>query len=266
MQRLRSFTWCASVICLGSVTAAYGDGVTLINSAVVQTHVYNDVPSATPFTFNNYTSSGGGFILLGESGVSAPSGFADRDVWHFSGDGSTPFAIGPKAYFSASMQVTLTGNPASPRKEAGWLFSTANDGDIQFIVNSDAGEVVQFGGISFYSFSGNNIVPKYQNGTQITLGIKYFVDPNNGDNALQFSANNNLSPIFDFTASVGSGALDPGISTLGGYLQLVNDPSNPANGGNALFSNISIVPAPEPSVVAFVGAGLLSLVLIRRRR
>lgn len=268
MTRLRSITCFASLVCLGAANAAFGDGVTLINSAVVTTHVFNDVPSATPFVFNNYTSSGGGFILLGENGVSAPSGFADRDVWRFSADGSTPFVISPKYYFSASMQVTLTGSPTSPRKEAGWLFSTGSNGDIQFIVDSDAQEVVQFGGISFYSFTGNNIVPPYQNGTQITLGMKYFVDPNTGANAMQFSVNaTNMSPIFDFGPSVGSGASDIGTgSLLGGYFQIQNDPNNLSNGGNVLFSDISIVPAPEPAVAALIGAGLLSLVLIRRRR
>lgn len=264
MQRFKSFTWCASVLCLGAVNAAHADGVSVINSDVVSIHEFHDIPTATPFVFNNYSS----FVLFSETGVSTNNSnlFADRDVWRFSADGSTPFQIGPKDYFSATMTLSLTGNPATPRKEAGWLYSTANAGDIQFIVDTDQHEVVQFGGISFYSFSGQGLVPPYQSGASVTLGIKYFVDPGTGANALQFSANNVQSPIFDFGPGIGAGETDPGLGTLGGYFQIVNDPTNPSNGGDALFSNISIVPAPEPSVVAFVGAGLLSLVLIRRRR
>jgi hypothetical protein len=158
----------------------------------------------------------------------------------------------------------LTGNPITPRKEAGFLFSTANEGDIQFIVNTDGHEVVQFGGISFYSFSGNNIV-SYNSGDTIRLGLNYFLD-GNGKNALQFFANGNASPVFEMGPSVGSGALDIGNgSTLGGYFQIANDPANPNNAGTALFQNISIESVPEPSSFVLLSAGILPLLLRRRR-
>jgi hypothetical protein len=253
----------ATLIGMASVTAAYADGVTAINSAVVTTHAFNDVPTSTPIVFNSYPS----FILTAEENVSAPTGFANRDTWQFSANGTTPFQIGPKDYFLASMTLTLTGTPITPRKEAGWLFSTGSNGDIQFILDTDGHEVVQFGGISFYSFTGSSVIPPYQSGQAITLGIKYFQDPSTGANALQFFANTNASPIFDFTPSVGSGALDIGEgSTLGGYFQIVNDPTNPSNSGSALFNQISIVPAPEPTEIALLGAGVLSSLIIFRRR
>jgi hypothetical protein len=96
--------------------------------------------------------------------------------------------------------------------------------------------------------------------------MRYFKD-GNGDNALQFFANGNASPVFDFTSSVGSGALDIGNgSTLGGYFQIINDPSNPSNGGSAVFRNIII--APEPSTLTFLGLGIVTLggMAMRRRR
>jgi hypothetical protein len=172
-------------------------------------------------------------------------------------------------YFDASMTLQLTGSPITPRKEAGFLFSTANDGDIQFIVNTDGHEVVQFGGISFYSF--NNSTPPvggygmtYNSGDLITLGLNYFLD-GNGKNALQFFANGNASPVFEFGPSVGSGALDIGNgSTLGGYFQIVNDPANPSNSGSAVFQNITIT-VPEPSSLVLLSAGVLPLLLRRRR-
>jgi len=244
---------CTVIIGFAATSGAY----TPPNSAVVTTHVFNDVPSAVPFVANVYPS----FIFLAENGVSAPTGFANRDVWQFSGDGTTPFLFQNGEYFGAGFTLTLSGNPITPRKEAGFLFSTVNDGDIQFVVNTDGHEVVQFGGISFYSFTANGF-PAYNSGQPITLAMQYFKD-SNGKNALQFFANGTPSPVFEFGPTVGSGALDIGNgSTLGAYFQIQNDPTNPANGGNALFYNITFI--PEPSTLVLFGLGGLALMLRRR--
>jgi len=162
------------------------------------------------------------------------------------------------------MNLTLTGNPITPRKEAGFLFSTAYNGDIQFFVNTDGHEVVQTGGISFYSFNVNNGIT-YNSGNTINLGMSYFLD-GNGKNALRFWANGVASPVFEFGPTVGSGGLDIGNgSQLGGYFQIQNAPSDPSNGGDALFSGISMSVIPEPSVFALLGLGMLALVFRRRR-
>ena len=222
--------------------------------------VYNDVPGATFTGVNTYPSQ----ISLSEQGVSKTIGFANRDVWQFSNNGGgSAYQFQNGDYFQASFDLTLTGNPITPRKEAGFLFSTANDGDIQFIVDTDGHEVVQFGGISFYSFNATPFGMTYNSGDLIKLGLDYFLDANS-KNALQFFANGNASPVFEFGPTVGSGALDIGNgSTLGGYFQIVNDPNNPSNGGSAVFQNITIV--PEPSTVALVSLGLIALGLQKRR-
>jgi len=257
MTFVKRFTCCATLIGLVAGSGAYAQ-VSTINSAVVTPRFYNDIPGAIFTGVNNYPS----LISLSEAGVSAPTGFANRDVWQFSNNGTTAYQFQNGDYFQASFTLNLTGNPITPRKEAGFLFSTVNDGDIQFIVNTDGHEVVQFGGISFYSFNANNGIT-YNSGDNITLGLNYFLDAN-GKNALQFWANGTASPVFEFSASVGSGALDIGNgSTLGAYFQIVNDPANPSNGGTALFQNITLV--PEPSVFALLSLGLLPLVFRRRR-
>lgn len=252
----------AALVCCGILfTNTIMAQVSSINSAIIQSRVFNDVPGAVFTGINNYPGS----ISLSEAGVSAPTGFANRDQWRFSNNGATPYSFQHNDYFTASMTLNLTGNPITPRKEAGFLFSTASNGDIQFIVNTDGHEVVQFGGISFYSFSDTTHAShvSYNSGDNITLAMSYFLD-GNGKNALQFSANGISSPVFEFGPSVGSGALDIGDgSTLGGYFQIVNDPNNPSNSGTALFSNITIT--PEPSVFALVAGGIVTFTLRRKR-
>jgi hypothetical protein len=255
---MKRLSWFATLVGVVAASGAYAQ-VSSINSAVVTPRVFNDITNATFTAVNDYPSG----VTLGEAGVSQATGFANRDVWHFSNNGTTAYQFQNGDYFQASFDLTMITPTNSPRKEAGFLFSTANDGDIQFIVNLDAHEVVQFGGISFYSFNANNGIT-YTAGQTITLGLNYFLDAN-GKNALQFIANGVYSPVFEFGPTVGSGALDIGNgSTLGAYFQVVNDPGNPSNGGTALYSGIRMG-VPEPSMFTLLGLGLLPLVFRRRR-
>ena len=247
-------------VCLAAANGAYAQ-VGTINSAVINPRVYNDISGATLTSVALYPA----VIAFDEANVSRTNGFANRDAWQFSNNGGTSaYQFQNGDYFDASMTLQLTGSPIAPRKEAGFLFSTANEGDIQFIVNTDGHEVVQFGGISFYSFNANNGIT-YNSGAFIVLGLNYFLDTATGKNALQFFANGTPSPVFDFGPGVGSGALDIGNgSTLGGYFQIVNDPTNPGNSGSAVFQNITIT-VPEPSSLVLLSAGVLPLLLRRRR-
>lgn len=256
----KRYTYLTVILSLAAANGVFAQ-VSSINSDIVTSRIFNDVPGASFNQINSYPS----FIAFSEQGVSAPTGFANRDLWQFSNNnGVSAYQFQNGDYFHVSMDLTLDGTPIAPRKEAGFLFTTASNGDIQFVVNTDGHEVVQFGGISFYSFSGNNVV-SYNSGDTINLGISYFLDQS-GKNALQFFANGNSSPIFEFGPSVGSGALDIGNgSTLGAYFQIANDPANPSNGGSALFQDINIGVVPEPSVITLLGLGILPLIFRRRR-
>jgi hypothetical protein len=105
----------------------------------------------------------------------------------------------------------------------------------------------------------------YNSGDKITLGMSYFLDGNN-KNAMQFFANGNASPVFEFGPGIGGGAtgIDDG-STLSGYFQIVNDPNNRVNSGTAVFQNVQITSVPEPSMLALLSLGIVPLGLMFRR-
>ncbi len=266
MKSRLTFSICSArlvaVLGLASATAALAQ-ISTISSAVISPRVFNDVPGATFTPVNNYPS----LVSLSETGVSAPTGFANRDVWQYSNNGTTPYMFAHNEYFTASFNLTLTDSADSPRKETGFLLSSTSVGDIQFIVNSDGHEVVQFGGSSFFSFNATYGLT-YHSGQTINLSLTYTVDPITGNNALLLAANGIYSPFLDFGPGYGNGSPDIGDgSTLGAYFQIVNDPANPNNSGTATFSNIAIGPAviPEPSGLAIMGLGMLGLFSRLRR-
>jgi hypothetical protein len=226
MTSFQRTTCCAALLCIAA-SSSFAQ-ITSINSAAYHPREFNDIPAATLTVVSNYPS----LISFSEQNVSKPTGFANRDVWRFSSDsGATPHRFANDEFFSATMEVTLTGDPISPRKEAGFLLSSIG-GDGQFIVNTDGHEVVAFGGpFPFYAFPRT-----FNSGDTITLGITYFRD-SNGKRAVIYRANCLQSPPLEFS-NLEQGIIDN--STLGGYFQIVNAPTNPTNSGAAVFQNISI--------------------------
>src|SRR5882724_7470545 len=162
-----------------TVSGAFAQ-ISTINSAVFTPRQFNDVPAATLTVVSNYPS----LISFEEQNVSKPTGFANRDSWHFSNNsGVTPYAFSNNVYWTMSMTVTLTGDPISPRKEAGFVFNHPNNDGGEFIVNTDGHEFVAFGGfLPFYAFPRT-----FNSGDTVTLGITNFRD-SNGKNAIIYSA------------------------------------------------------------------------------
>jgi hypothetical protein len=226
MTSFRASAYCATILSL-SAFGAFGQ-ISTINSANIHPREFNDIPAATLTVVSNFPSE----VSFTEQNVSAPTGFANRDVWRFSKDsGATPYRFGNDEFFSATMTVTLTGNPISPRKEAGFLLSTIG-GDGQFIVNTDGHEVVAFGGpFPFYAFPRT-----FNSGDTVTMGITYFLK-SNGKRAIIYRANCLESPPLEFT-NLEQGIIDN--STLGGYFQIVNAPTVSTNSGSAVYADIHI--------------------------
>jgi hypothetical protein len=239
-------------LCLAAASEAYAQ-VGSINSDIVSTRVYNDVPGATLTTVNNYPA----LVSFTEQNVSAPTGYANRDVWHFSSDsGGTAYQFQNSDYFSMSMNLTLTGDPTSTlRKEAGFVFNNpANDGG-EFILDTDAHEIVAFGGfLPFYAFPST-----FNSGNTVTMGIAY--ENVGGVNSIMYSANGVDSPWLAFS-NTELGVING--TSIGGYFQIQQDPNVPSNSGSAVFGGISVSSIPEPSAFALLGLGIVSF-LFRRR-
>src|SRR4030095_4697062 len=124
-----------------------------------------------------------------DQNVSKATGLANRHVWRFStNSGVSAYRFRTSDFFTVFMTVTVTGNPISPRKEAGFLLDTIG-GQGQFIVNTDGHEVVAFGGpFPFYAFPRT-----FNSGDTVRLGMTYFLN-SNGKRAVIYYDNCLQSP------------------------------------------------------------------------
>lgn len=229
----------AAIVGLGVLSGTVFAQISTINSAVISSRQFNDIPGATLTVVSNYPT----LISFEEQNVSTTAAaFANRDSWHFSNNsGASQFLFQNNDYFTATMMLTLTGDPISPRKEAGFVFNNPlNDGG-EFLVNSDGHEVVAFGGfLPFFAFPRN-----FQSGNTVTLGMTYFQD-SNSKNAIIYSA---VTPTTCLRSKpLEFSNLELGVingTTIGGYLQVVNSPTIASNSGMATFQNIRIGPPDQ---------------------
>ena len=243
-------------LALGLLELCWGQGANAQEpglNVVVTPFVFNDIANS------NFTSIQAlPIVFLFDDGVSAPDGFANRHVWSISVDGVTPLAFGIDDSFDISFDLVLSGTLAAPRKEAGILLTTGSAGEGQFIVNTDAGEVVAFGGplpfFAFHTSEDEAARVTFASGDQISLRLRYVPPVRNESDMVV------VPGMVEYYANgVSSGALEmanteqgiPGPFVVSGYLQVVNDPANPNNVGSALFDSISwngmLLNAPVPS-------------------
>jgi hypothetical protein len=267
MNTSQHYTRKATVIglCLAAASAAYAQvGTPPINSAIITPRVYNDYPGATG-TYNNSYPGG---ITLGESGQfnTGANGFANRDTWQFSNNGSTAYTFqAGDTGFAASMSLDVTG-ATTVDNEAGILIPNANGsfpgGDLQFIADPQSGFLGFFGGPGFWN-SGFTYVA----GTDITLQMTY--SQTGGTGNMQFSVTDGTtvtSPVVSWSGNLVG-------DVLGGYFQLqgINNSTGPGTSGQALFDDITITPVtavPEPANYTLLSMGIMAIagVISRRRR
>jgi hypothetical protein len=242
-------------ILLGAITGlALGAEaqVSNINSVVVTPRILfgNSLSNAVLEAVTNYPT----VISFTETNAgTSQSGFQPiQDLWEFSADGGkTAYLFQTNDYFTAYMNVTLTGVPAAPRKEAGFAFEDIN-GNIngQYILDTDAGEVVAFGGnLPFYA---SPLDHTFVSGETITMGVSIFKD-SNGSNAIVYAANGISSPVLEFGNPGGVNAVytvnnSPAPYALGGYFQTQGQGTGVTNMGAASFQNIHIFTQPPLSI------------------
>jgi hypothetical protein len=255
----------ASLIGLLAVTA---QGAT-INGYFTNPRVYNDMPGSTlnitpaaPIGVNPAT------ININDQFVG--SGANRHDIM-VSGDGGlTAYNHGIDDSFTFSTRLTLTAGFNTPRKEAGIRINSPITGDALFIINSDAGEIVAFGGgAPFHIFGNNGGGNGYTPGTSILMGIRHIAG---GDG--MGGIPNTLEYFIDRGAGIeSSGPLawsnlesGPLNFQVGIYLQGANN-AQAGDFMNGLFTDTyytSVV--PEPATFTLVGLGFVGLVAMRRKR
>ncbi len=137
------------------------------NSAVLHTRVYNDCPTSTLTTVNNYPSE----VSFDDQNVDC-FGFANLHTWHLSTDGVNPAVFdNPAAYrLAADLVMDGTGHGEGGLRVSPW-YSHESDG--LFNVRTTDGEIACFGGrLPFYSFTGAYGL-HYVKGNTIHLQVIY---------------------------------------------------------------------------------------------
>lgn len=263
MKSLNRCTYISGLagLCLVVATGAYAQ-IGSINSAVITSRVFNDYPGATGTYLNNYPTS----VTLGEAGEFGSSGFANKDMWQFSNDGTSAYTIGVgDTAFTISATLTLGPDTGTLDNEAGWWIPNANGGfpggDMQFIAKASQDHFLGFfGGPGFW-----NSGIAYTAGTPVTMTMVYQqTGPNSSMQFLVDAGSGTVfSPIQTWTGNLVG-------DTLNAYFQLQGDTTAPGTSAQAVWSGISISPTavfvPEPSTLALLGLGLLPLARLFRRR
>lgn len=254
---------CATLI---GLAAANAQGAT-IDGYYTSPRVFNDNPLSTltitpaaPINANPVT------ININDQFTGAFSGANRHDVLASGDGGVTAYNFGIDDSFIFTTRLTLTDGFNAPRKEAGIRINSPITGEMLFLVNSDAGEIVTFGG-PFHLFGNNAGANGYTPGTSILLGIK---QTGGGDGI------GGIPDTIEFFIDKGAGIVTTGplawSNVEGGPLNFrlgvyAQGGAN-ANGDfvNALFTDTTYTVVPEPGTFTLVGMGLFGLLAFRRKR
>ncbi|MEX0610708.1 MAG: hypothetical protein WD738_14795 [Pirellulales bacterium] len=196
--------------------------------------------------------------------------FANRHDFTLSSDGgATSHTFGIDDSYTVKTLVNLSAGSNAPRKEAGLRINSPITGDALFLVNSDAGEIVAFGGgAPFFSFS-SGAQPDYVPGTTILLGftmlgngvaantMEYFIDRMPGVPGGEVSS----GPLPFSNLEEGPLAYNVAL-----YSQASPNLANSAEFVSTDFTDIMFMRIPEPATVAIGLIGMLGVFGFMRRR
>lgn len=247
------FVLLAVVAVAGSASAGVGS----IDSVNITTRVWNDFPTSSITTTNNFPSS----VNIHEDFAAGTVGnYANRHVGVLA-SGGTNYSFTNAESFRLDVDVRISAPNGQPRKETGLIIGNYIPGGNYFaegnlMVASD-GEVAMFGGaLPFHSF-GN----VYTVGSWIHLSFMYINPALNGGTA---------AAVFGVGNQSFSGNFDPGWSNGlgdGSFVEFyAQNQRNPYinDSADSTWANFSITDIPAPGSAGLIGiAGLLSA---RRRR
>ena len=252
---MKKMHWFGSAALLLALAA--GARAATLNGVMINPRVFNDFPDSTLTITNNYPT----LVEIKDQFNTVPMKFANRHDALLSADGgNTAFTFNNNESFDVSADVTLTAGSNSPRKEAGIRVNSSVGGDGLFIVNSDAGEIVAFGGpLPFHLFGNNAMGNGYTPGQ--TIGMRMIYDANAHTIEYRVTENGTTQTSGPLTFSnLENGVIDG--SNVGFYGQY--SPKASGDFGDAKFANIAATVVPEPASLTLVGVG--ALLLIARRR
>jgi hypothetical protein len=255
----------ASLAVLALPAAAWAQGPA-INGQIAQPRVFNDFSTSTAVVTG--VSINPGVATISDTLMTDDlmgGNFANRHDVLLSADGGATaavFSIDDSFTFQATVNLTV-GTPG-PRKEAGLRINSPVTGDVQLLVNSDAGEIVAFGGgAPFHLFGSVGMGNPYVLGTPITLGFTVIADGPGGFNSIEYFIDRGLG-IETYTPQVYSNTEHGSTNfNVGLYGQVT--PSSANDFINAAFTNVTYTAIPEPSTMALGALALMGLAAIRRR-
>jgi MYXO-CTERM domain-containing protein len=180
-------------------------------------------------------------------------------------NGASPAIQSNSEPFTISTVLTLTVGSTAPRKEAGLRINSSpasGVGDTLFLVNSDAREIVAFGGgASFFSFGSG--ATGYTLGSPILMGMRYTPG---SPSTLEYFIDRDPSTPGGIESSgplpysnLENGPVD---YQVGVYGQV--SPANAQDFIRAEFASINAV-IPEPASAGVALAGLAAIGALRRR-
>lgn len=263
IERMQGMLACLAV--LGIVASAAA--APAINSAVLNTRVFDDYPTSTLVAVDNYPALIS-FLDGPIGGTGQP--FANRHNFRLSDNDISSAVFLNSDSFTFEADVTLLGDgPTEGGLQVSPWWSQNVDG--AFNIRSTDGEIAAFGGrLPFYSFTASHGIT-YAAGTTVHQKIIY------NANSLTMADPATIEYIYtDASGTYSSGPLafdegnpneDPpyGLwgmlndARVGGYVQIFNIPQIEHQGG-IRFENM--VFTPEPASLALLALGALAL---RRR-
>ena len=265
MNSSRRFTYTIALTGLCLLTAAQ---VSAAEGYFVAPRVFNDNAGSTlSITPPSPIATDPATITIRDEFTGAFTGANRHDALFSMDGGVSAYQHSIDESFVFTTMLNLTAGQNSPRKEAGIRINSGVSGDALFIVNSDAGEIVTFGGgAPFHLFGNNGGGNGYTPGTSILLGVRHIAG---GD------GNGGIPNTIEFFIDRGSGIETSGPRvwdnlengpvdfTVGVYAQ--GGASGEGDFINAVFTDTTYTIVPEPGVLGFAGLGLALLGLIRRR-